>query len=486
MNKPKSGFVNEENMCLFKDYYEDTMGRADLEQKNNSTITENYFVRKIPQGEYLITAGLEQVMHFVENLHFPDDILDWFSETSGKDLSEEYIDYLRDFRFEGDVSAIPEGTPVFPNEPIINITGPSIDVQLIETYILNVMNFQTLIATKASRVKNAAKSGEAFFEPKEEKSCLDFGARRAHGRDAAVLGARASYAGGMDGTSLELAGYLFGIPYSGTMAHKFIQDRQEEGKSFQETELKAFREYAEIFPEKTILLIDTYNTIKGAENACIVGKELEEKGCRLKGIRLDSGNLLDLSKKVRNILDSQNLDYVKIVASSDLDEFLIEKMLNNGAPIDGFGIGTRLITGANYNPLTKEGGVSALPGVYKLCEKLDGDKTIASMKLSDDKAKTTLPGKKQVYRVQSSENYVKDIIALEGEKLEENCEALLVPIMKKGKPVYDFPEMQEIRANALEKLEKLPEKYKKLNGSEKYPVELSRGLKNTIDELSGK
>jgi len=355
MREPKSGLLKEEEIALFVDYYELTSGRANFNVKNNQTITENYFVRRIPQGSYLIVAGLEQVIHYIKNLKFRKEDLEWLRETSGKDLSDEFIDYLSNFEFKGDVYAIPEGTPVFPNEPIINITGPSIDVQIFETYLLTVMNFQTLIATKTSRIVNAAKG----------KTVVDFGPRRAHGRDAAILGARAAYIGGVVGTSLVIAGKKWKIPYVGTMPHKFIQERYDGSTSFSGSEIKAFREYVKSFPNNSILLVDTYDTLQGIKNACRVGHELRKMGYELKGIRLDSGNLLELSKKAREILDKEGFKNTKIFASGDLDEFVIDRLLSKGAPIDGFGVGTRLITGANYNPITKEGGVSALGGVYK-------------------------------------------------------------------------------------------------------------------------
>jgi nicotinate phosphoribosyltransferase len=300
----RSGLINFNSIGLFLDYYELTMAKADLDHKNLNIITENYYVRKIPQGAYLVSAGLEQVIHFIENFEIAEEDIEWLNSTSGKDFDEKFYKYLQDFKFGGDVYAAPEGTVVFPNEPIINITGRSLDIQLFETYLLNVMNYQTLIATKASRVARSAKGNDV----------IDFGARRAHGRDAAILGARAAFIGGVNGTSLVMAGRIWGIPYVGTMAHKFVQDR--------ESELDAFRQYAESFPHNSILLIDTYDTLKGARNACVIGKELRKKGFELKGVRLDSGNLLDLSKKVRKILDDGGLTETKIFASSDLDEFV--------------------------------------------------------------------------------------------------------------------------------------------------------------------
>ena len=270
---PQSGLLTESNMALFADYYEFTMGKADFDGGNNAICTENYFVRSIPQGEYLITAGLEQVIHYILNLRFTDADLQWLKESKPTpDMSDDFLDYLRHFKFEGDVYAVPEGTPVFANEPLINVTGRSIDIQIFETYLLNVMNFQTLIATKTARIVQAARG----------RTCFDFGARRAHGRDAGILAARASFIGGAAGTSLVIAGQYFNIPYVGTVAHKFIMDRP--------SELAAFRDYARSFPHNTLLLIDTYDTVQGAKNACIVGKEMKARGAELRGVRLDSGD----------------------------------------------------------------------------------------------------------------------------------------------------------------------------------------------------
>jgi len=363
-NLPKSALLTETNMALFVDYYELTMGQADFDSSQNAVCTENYFARAIPQGAYLIAAGLEQVIHYILNLRFSEDDLAWLqSSKSIPEISPNFVDYLRNFKFDGDVYAVPEGTIILPNEPIINITGRSIDVQLFETYLLSIMNFQTLIATKSSRIVNVSGG----------RICFDFGARRAHGRDAAILSARASFIGGMSATSLVIASQYFDIPYVGTLAHKFIQDRP--------SELGAFRDYAMSFPHNTILLIDTYDTIQGAKNAVTIGQEMRAKGQELRGVRLDSGNLLELSKQVRSILDDGDLKEAKIFASNDLDEFEIDRLLKSGAPLDGFGIGTRLATGATFNPISGNGGVSALRGVYKHVEKIIGDHSIPSFYL---------------------------------------------------------------------------------------------------------
>ena len=464
---PQSSLLTESNMALFADYYELTMGKADFDSGNSAICTENYFVRSIPQGEYLIVAGLEQVIHYILNLRFTNADLKWLKESKATpDMSDDFLDYLRHFKFDGDVYAVPEGTPVFANEPLINVTGRSIDIQIFETYLLNVMNFQTLIATKTARIVHAARG----------RACFDFGARRAHGRDAGILAARASFIGGAAGTSLVIAGQYFNIPYVGTIAHKFIMDRP--------SELAAFRDYAKSFPHNTLLLIDTYDTIQGAKNACIVAKEMQASGAQLRGVRLDSGDLLALSKAVREIFDEAGLTEAQIFASNDLDEFQIDRLLTAGAPIDGFGVGTRLATGANFNPLTGEGGPSALPGVYKHVERIEGEKVTVTMKLSEDTGKSTLPGRKQLHRSYDADgNYVKDVISRWDEDLQDG-EPLLVPVILKGELVYSFPDSAEMQAKAKTELTRLSEPYKRLTEAEKYPVVLSPGLEDLLEQLT--
>ncbi len=470
MTKPlQSGLLTELNMALFADYYELTMGKADFDSGNNAICTENYFVRFIPQGEYMIAAGLEQVIHYILNLRFTDADLKWLKESKPTpDMSDDFLDYLRHFKFDGDVYAVPEGTPVFANEPLINVTGRSIDVQIFETYLLNMMNFQTLIATKTARIVHAARG----------RTCFDFGARRAHGRDAGILAARASFIGGAAGTSLVIAGQYFDIPYVGTTAHKFIMDRP--------SELAAFRDYAKSFPHNTLLLIDTYDTIQGARNACIVGKEIQASGAQLRGVRLDSGDLLALSKAVREIFDEAGLHDVQIFASNDLDEFQIDQLLAAGAPIDGFGVGTRLATGANFNPLTGEGGPSALPGVYKHVERIEDEKVTVTMKFSEDAGKSTLPGRKQLHRIYDDDGkYVKDVISLWDENIEDS-EPLLVPVVRNGELVYSYRDMAAMQATAETELERLPEPYKRLTKADEYPVVLSPGLEDLLEALKQK
>ena len=458
----KSALLSVDEMALFVDYYQLTMGQADFDAQNNAVITANYYVRKIPQGQYLIAAGLEQVVHYILNLRFTDATLDWLAARG--DLHADYLASLKDFRFDGSVFAVPEGTPVFPNEPIINVTGRSRDVQLFETYLLCVMNFQTLIATKASRIVQAARGKPVF----------DFGARRAHGRDAGIL-ARAClfYRWVPVARHLVLAGRYFDIPYVGTMAHKFVSERP--------TELAAFRDYAAAFPNNTTLLIDTYDTLEGARNACIVAKEMAARGAQLRAVRLDSGDLLKLSQQVRRILDAEGLDYVQIIASHDLDEFQIDTLLGNGAPIDSFGVGTRLARGANFNPRTGEGAPSALGGVYKLVE---SDGRLVGKQSLDEPAKATIPGKKQVYRLtDAAGNYTKDWLALWDEKVSEG-QPLLVPIIQDGELVSDFSSLHDIQARTTTELEKLPDSHKHLTEPIPYAVEIHPSLLARVESTS--
>ena len=459
LNSANEAMLSANDMSLFLDYYQLTMGQADFDSDNNASVTANYYVRRIPQGQYLIAAGLEQVIHYILNLCFTDTSIDWL--TTHSNLHSDYLNSLKDFNFQGSVSAVPEGTPVFPNEPIINITGNTRDVQLFETYLLCVMNYQTLIATKASRIVNAAKGNPVY----------DFGARRAHGRDAAILSARASFIGGASGTSLVLASKYFDIPFVGTMAHKFISERADE--------LTAFRDYAASFPNNVTLLIDTYETLTGARNACIVAKEMEAKGTRLQAVRLDSGDLLTLSKAVRNILDTNGLDYVKIIASNDLDEFQIDKLLKNDAPIDMFGVGTRLATGANFDSIEDHGGVSALGGVYKVVES-DGKPIVK--KSVDEPDKATIPFRKQVYRLKNTDGkYKRDCLTRWNDNTSQG-EPLLVPIVEQGELVYDFPSLQSVQSYTVSELDMLDNVHKHLKFPRPYDVEIHSSLTKEVTQ----
>jgi nicotinate phosphoribosyltransferase len=451
--------MDDSEIPMFLDYYELTSGQANFDHGRNNKITEVYYFRNVPEnlGGYMIAAGLEQVVQFIENFKISKEEAEWLKKSSNGALTNGFLDYLQNFKFNGTVSAVPEGTVVFPNEPILTVTGSSIDVQLFETYILSVMNFQTMVASKAARIAYAAK-GKPF---------LDFGARRAHGRDAAILSSRASYIGGAAGTALVSAAMKLGIPYSGTMPHKFIQER--------ESELEAFREYAESFPNDAVFLIDTYDTLKGARNACIVGNELKRKGYDLKGVRIDGGNILQLSKQVRNILDDNGFTNTKIIASSDLDEYQIECFVKNNAPIDIYGVGTRLDTAANYNSISKKGGVSALGGIYKLVEEEENGVMVPKIKISSSD-KTTLPFNKQIYRRFKNDFMLDDIIDRPFHNEYEEYRQILVPIIKDGKLVYDFPPLEETKEYAKRQLSSLQEKYRRLENFQAFPVKIGKEI----------
>ncbi|HLN44257.1 MAG TPA: nicotinate phosphoribosyltransferase [Candidatus Sulfotelmatobacter sp.] len=453
-----SSFWNEqkrENMSMFTDLYELTMCASYLDNNILEPATFDLFVRRLPENRgYLLFAGLEQILHYLEDIKFTDKHLAFLKKQGFKN---NFIEYLQGFKFTGDVWAMPEGSVAFPCEPLIRVTAPIIEAQLIETFLLNTVNLQTTIATKASRVVQAA----------EDKLVVEFGLRREHGIDAGMKVARASYIAGCAGTSNVLAGMTYDIPIFGTMAHSFVM-------AF-EREIDAFRAFAKTFPNKSTLLIDTYNDIIGAEHAITIAKELEAKGYKLGGVRLDSGNLAETSKKVRQLLDDKGLDYVTIFASGDLDEYKIMELLSENADINAFGVGTRMGTSADR---------PYIDVIYKLCETQSANGEYSPiMKLSE--GKITLPGRKQVYRYKDEKgNYVKDVIALADEKLNE--ESLLLKVMEDGKLSYELPSLNELRSTAKINLSKLPEKHKKLINPPAYPVELSRALESLSQTLTEK
>jgi nicotinate phosphoribosyltransferase len=449
-------FVNEENMSMLTDLYELTMCASYFDNKKFEPATFDLFIRRLPSNRsYFLFAGLEQVLLFLKKVRFREEHIAFLKKQGFK---EEFLDYLKDFKFTGDVWAVPEGTIIFPNEPLIRVTAPMIEAQLIETFLLNTVNLQTMIATKASRVVNAAKT----------KPIIEFGLRREHGTDAGLKVARCTYIAGCSGTSNVLGGLKYGIPVFGTMAHSFVM-------SF-EREINSFRAFTKTFPDKSTLLIDTFDNIKGAEKAAIVAKELAKKGFRLGTVRLDSGDLVKISKKVRELLDKNGLRYVNIFASGDLDEYKIEDLLKKGAKIDAFGVGTRMGTSEDR---------PYVDVIYKLCEKMTEKSEFSPiMKLS--KGKITLPGRKQVLRFKDEKgNFLKDIIALDNEKMKGG-ESLLIKVMEKGEIVYDLPSLEEIRKTAIDNLSRLPGKYKKLKGASRFPVGLSRGLRKMMRELTEK
>jgi nicotinate phosphoribosyltransferase len=445
--------LNPKNMSLFTDFYELTMCASYFDNNQDEQATFDLFVRRLPENRgYLLFAGLEQVLLYLENLKFYDKQLLYLKKQG---FSNEFVEYLDSFKFTGDVWAMPEGTVAFPNEPLIRVTAPIIEAQIVETFLLNTVNLQTMIATKASRVVHAAQG----------KPVVEFGLRREHGIDAGMKVARASHIAGCTGTSNVLAGMTYDIPLFGTIAHSYVM-------SF-EKEIDAFRAFAKTFPNKSTFLIDTYNDMMGAENAATVAKELEAKGYKLNGVRLDSGNIAEISTKVRLLLDQKGLGYVKIFASGDLDEYKIEELFMKKAGIDAFGVGTQMGTSADR---------PYIDVVYKLCETQTENECFSPiMKLSE--GKNTLPGRKQVHRYTDDKGvYVKDVIALDNEQHE--AEPLLVEVMEQGKITYEFPHLNEIRSAAKENLSKLPEKFKKLTNPPPYPVEKSQPLQNLIVVLT--
>lgn len=440
-----------ENKTMLTDFYQLTMNAGYMDSgKDDDTATFDLFVRNLPKDwGYYIANGIEDAVDYITNLKFEQDDLDYLASLGR--FKPEFIASLVDFRFEGEVYAPKEGTPMFPNEPLMRVTAKRSHAQFVESALLNMINFQTMIASKASRVVNAASPSEVY----------DFGLRRAQEEDAAMKGTRACYLAGSVATSNVKAGKEYGVRVGGTMAHSFIMTFDDE--------LEAFRAYANTFPNYPILLIDTYDTIEGARNAVVVGKELEDKGYKLGAVRLDSGDLLTLSKDVRKILDENGLEYVNIVASNDLNEYKIAELVKNGAPISSYGVGTEMLTAKP---------VAAIPGVYKLVE----DESGARIKLSP--GKQTLPGKKQVYRQFDSDGkYLNDIIALDEEKIEEGT-PLLELAVKDGVRVRTKPTLDESRKYCLNEIAKLPDSLKQVRVERQYEVRPSEGLNDTIERLT--
>jgi nicotinate phosphoribosyltransferase len=450
--KPFLGYLKEENLSLFTDYYELTMCAAYFDNNNFEPATFDLFIRRLPENRsYFLFAGLEEALRYLQTIKFTEEHLAFLAKQG---FREDFLSYLREFKFTGEVWAVPEGTVTFPNEPLIRITAPIIEAQVVETFLLNSVNLQTMIATKASRVVHAAKG----------RSVIEFGLRREPGIDAGMKVARSSYIAGCQGTSNVLAGMVYDIPIFGTMAHSFIMSYSKE--------IDAFRAFSKTFPNKTTLLIDTYDDLAGAQKAAEVAKELEAKGYRLGGVRLDSGDLAETSKKVRKILDNAGLSYVNIFASGDLEEFKIAQLLEDGAPINAFGVGTKMGTSADR---------PYLDGIYKLCETQTADGSFTPiMKLSKDKI--TLPGRKQIYRFTGGDGTLrKDVIALADEQVDG--EPLLIKVMQKGQLTYQMPTLKEIQAYAKGNLALVPAQYKALTNAPTYPVELSQKLLKLIEKV---
>lgn len=437
------------NISMLMDLYEMTMAHGYFtKQDNTDRVAFDVFYRRNPdQGGFAIFAGLEQVVDYLLNLHFDEEDIAYFKSLHL--FSDEFLEYLRNFKFTGDVYAFKEGSIIYPNEPILTIVAPLIDAQIAETAVLTMINHQSLIATKANRIMRAA----------DGRIVSDFGARRAHNVDAAVYGARAAYIGGVHGTATVLAGQQFDIPVNGTMAHSWVM--------YHDSEYEAFKAYAEVYPESSVFLVDTYDVLNsGIPNAIKVAKDvLEPKGHRLKGIRLDSGDLAYLAKHARNMLDDAGMEDCKIMASNSLDEYTITSILSQGGPIDIFGVGERLIT-SKTDPVF--GAVYKIVGIEKQ------GKWEPRIKVSESVTKITNPGLKNVYRVYSAEGKaIAELLTLPGEKPStdspycyidpekpwkelyfENCtfKNMQELVVKDGKQIVKPPTLKEIRAYVQDQL----------------------------------
>ena len=428
---------------LLTDLYQLTMMAAYVDNQKDDDATFDLFIRKLPQDwGYFIANGIEDAIEYAANIHFTDEDREYLR--SIRLFSDDFIEWLKEFRFQGDIYAVPEGTPVTANTPLLRVTGKRTQAQFLESALLNIINFQTMIATKANRVVLAA--GDA--------KVVDFGLRRAQEEDAA-------YIAGAVATSNVKAGKEYGIPVNGTHAHSFVM-------SFP-TELEAFRAYVKTFPHNATLLIDTYDVMQGANNAVMVAKELAARGQRLGGVRLDSGDLAADSQAIRALFDREGLSDVKILASNDLNEYKIAELRKKSACIDGYGVGTDMITAKP---------IAAIAGVYKLVEDGDGSK----IKLSAEKQ--TFPGKKQVHRVRDADGRcLYDILALEGEAVAG--EPLLQRVVKDGKRVLPRQSLPEIKKYALASVEKMPAPTKELQATP-YELRISPGLERLVTDLKEK
>lgn len=433
---------------LLTDLYQLNMVQAYLERGETKTAVFEFFVRALhPRRKFLIAAGLEQALGFLENLRFSPDEIDWLA-TYGQ-FGKSLLDYLAAFRFTGDVHAMPEGTAFFANEPVLRVTAPLPEAQLVETRLINILHFQCLIAAKAARFVLAAPG----------KLLVDFGLRRAHGAEAGLLAARASYIAGFAGTATLLAGKLYDIPLFGTMAHSFIQAHDDE--------TSAFENFARSRPEELVLLIDTYDTEAAARKVVALAPRLKERGIRIRGVRLDSGDLIALSKSVRQILDDGGLKDVTIFASGSLGEDQLLAAVRTQAPIDGFGIGTSLTTSSD---------VPALDCAYKLQEYAGR----ARRKLSSGKA--TWPGRKQVWRrFMPDGTMAGDVLSLEDD--DHPGERLIQPMMQAGQRLHKPESLSEIRARAAENIKTLPEPLRRLDPDGSYSVTVADCLVRLAGEV---
>lgn len=430
-------------MALLTDLYELTMGQVYFDKGINGIAVFNFFIRPTKNRNYFLNAGLELLIDYLLNIRFSEEDLD-FLRSTGK-FTEDFLNYLRNFRFTGNLYAVDEGEIVFANEPIVQIEAPMIQAQIVETFLINTLQISILIATKAIRCYSVAKN----------TLLVDFGLRRAHGTDAGMIAARSSYIGGFNGTSNVLAGKVFGIPIYGTMAHSFIMAHQ--------TEEEAFKNFAEVYPDNTIFLVDTYDTITGVRNAIKVAKNL---GIRIKGIRLDSGDLYVLSREARRILDENGFKDAIIFASGGINEYKIKELMDKNAPINGFGVGTELDTSSD---------LPYLDCAYKLVEY--NERPV--IKLS--RKKITVPYKKQIYRLYRNNRIFKDIITHYDEYMEGT--KLLRPYIENGQLVRRLPSLKEIRELSLINFEKLPETFKSISQNMTLTPEISQRLLKASKEI---
>jgi nicotinate phosphoribosyltransferase len=440
--------MNPASSVLLTDLYQLTMLQGYHDSNMGDVAVFEFFVRKLrPERGFLMATGLDQVLEFLQDLHFAPEELEWLASTGR--FSKNLLAHLETLRFTGDVHAMPEGTIFFPNEPILRVTAPIAQAQLVETRLINLLNFQTLIASKAARM--------VLMAP--DKQLVDFGLRRAHGAEAGLLAARASYIAGFTGTATVLAGMQFGIPLFGTMAHSFVQAHDDE--------TLAFKHFAHAQPDNVVLLIDTYDTEAAARKIVALAPQLEHDGIRIKGVRIDSGNLTDHAYQVRQILDAGGLKHVTIFASGDLDEHVLRDMLAAGAPIDGFGIGTRMDTSSD---------APYLDCAYKLQE------YAGKARRKRSEGKQTWPGRKQVYRNYDADGRMAwDIVTLE-EDIQPG-EPLLKPVMHGGHRLTAAATLEDVRRHAAASLARLPESLHNLQEAHDYRVDISRALHELAEQV---
>jgi nicotinate phosphoribosyltransferase len=436
------------NRALLVDLYELTMAAGYFEHGMDFRATFELFVRSLPsERSYLVAAGVDDALDYLEHLRFTDDDIRYLrSLPAFRTVPGEFFDYLRTFRFKGDVAGVPEGTVVFAEEPILQVTAPIAEAQIVETYLLSVVNFETLIASKAARVVRAAQG----------RTVMEFGTRRAQGPEAGLRAARAAYLGGCDATSNTEAGRLYGIPVAGTAAHSWTQ-------AFP-TERESFEALLELFPDTGVLLIDTYDDLAGAEIAASLGRTIS-------AVRLDSGDLLEKSRKVRSILDARGLKDVKIIASGDLNEYRIEELLKAGAPIDSFGVGTDLATSRD---------VPALSVVYKLAEIERAGQVEYKAKFSEEKV--YYPGRKQVFRFTQEGQYHHDVLARADETYPDGG-PLLQPLMRNGRRFSTRKSASLVREAVLANIDQLPQPYHALRDAPEYPLEKSDALLQLLEQV---